>query len=193
MNSKTIFSHPSSRLSQQLKIVSCIFIVVTVIEVINLLTGRVLNQFGNIPRYVPGLIGVLIGPFLHGSFSHYLSNIVPLCVLSFLMLQYGNKRFFGVTLFCIILTGLLVWLFGRSASHIGMSSVIYSYFGFLLLAGFLSRKFSLIIISLLVAFFYGGLIFGVLPARTFVSWEGHLFGFISGLIAARLWAKNVRL
>ena len=59
MNSKTIFSPPSSRLSQQLKIVSCIFIVVTVIEVINLLTGRVLNQFGNIPRYVPGLKGTI--------------------------------------------------------------------------------------------------------------------------------------
>ena len=186
MNSKNFTSRTSSGLSQQLKIVGCIFVLITAIEIINLLTGRALNHFGNIPRYIPGLIGVLTGPFLHGSLSHYLSNIIPLCVLSFLMLQ-----FFGVTFFCIILTGLLVWLFGRSASHIGASSVIYSYFGFLLLAGFLSRKFKLIIISLLVAFFYGGLIFGVLPARTFVSWEGHLFGFISGLIAARLWAKNV--
>ncbi|MBJ2134944.1 rhomboid family intramembrane serine protease [Paraglaciecola chathamensis] len=191
MNSKNFTSRTSSGLSQQLKIVGCIFVLITAIEIINLLTGRALNHFGNIPRYIPGLIGVLTGPFLHGSLSHYLSNIIPLCVLSFLMLQYGNKRFFGVTFFCIILTGLLVWLFGRSASHIGASSVIYSYFGFLLLAGFLSRKFKLILISLLVAFFYGGLIFGVLPARTFVSWEGHLFGFISGLIAARLWAKNV--
>ena len=191
MNSKNFTSRTSSGLSQQLKIVGCIFVLITAIEIINLLTGRALNHFGNIPRYIPGLIGVLTGPFLHGSLSHYLSNIIPLCVLSFLMLQYGNKLFFGVTFFCIILTGLLVWLFGRSASHIGASSVIYSYFGFLLLAGFLSRKFKLIIISLLVAFFYGGLIFGVLPARTFVSWEGHLFGFISGLIAARLWAKNV--
>jgi membrane associated rhomboid family serine protease len=175
---------------QQFKLVLAIFLLLSAIEILNMLTGRTLNQFGNIPRVVSALPGILIGPFLHGGIGHFLSNIVPLCIFSFLMLQHGAKRFFMVTLWIIVLTGLLVWLFGRSATHVGISGVLYGYFAYLLLAGFLSGKPKLMIISLLVGFFYGGLIFGVLPSRPFVSWESHLFGFISGLIAARLWAKQ---
>ncbi|MFQ3234664.1 MAG: membrane associated rhomboid family serine protease [Paraglaciecola sp.] len=175
---------------QQFKIVGWIFLFVTIIEILNLFSGRALSQFGNIPRYIPGLLGIISGPFIHGSLAHYLSNIVTLCVLSLLMLQYGTRRFVLVSLFCLALTGLLVWLFARSANHLGISGLVYSYFAFLLLAGLLSGRVKLFTISLLVGVFYGGLIFGVLPARGFVSWESHLFGFISGLIAARLWTRD---
>ncbi|MFQ3197047.1 MAG: membrane associated rhomboid family serine protease [Paraglaciecola sp.] len=175
---------------QQFRIVGWIFLLVTVIEILNLFSGRALSHFGNIPRYIPGLLGIISGPFIHASLAHYLSNIVPLCVLSFLMLQYGIRRFVLVSLFCLVLTGLLVWLFARSANHLGISGLVYSFFGFLLLAGLLSGRLKLFAISLLVGIFYGGLIFGVLPTRGFVSWESHLFGFISGLIAARLWTRN---
>jgi membrane associated rhomboid family serine protease len=175
---------------QQFKLVLAIFVLFSVIELINLFSGRVLNQYGNLPRAVTALPGIFIGPFLHGGLGHFLSNIVPLCIFVFLMLQHGTQRFVLVSLWIFIVTGLLVWLFGRSATHVGISGVVYGYFGYLLLAGFLSRKPKLIIISLLVGFFYGGLIFGILPSRPFVSWESHLFGFASGLIAARLWAKQ---
>lgn len=175
---------------QQFRIVGWIFLLISAIEIINLLSGRSLSQFGNTPRYIPGLMGIITGPFVHGSLAHYLSNIVPLCVLSLLMLQYGTRRFVYVSLFCLVLTGLLVWLFARSANHVGISGLIYSYFAFLLLAGLLSGRFKLLAISLLVGVFYGGLIFGVLPVGGFVSWESHLFGFISGLIAAWLWNRH---
>jgi len=175
---------------QQFKLVLTIFLLFSAIEVINLLSGRVLNQYGNIPRAITSLPGIFIGPFLHGGLWHFLSNIVPLCIFIFLMLQHGTQRFFVVSLWIIVVTGLLVWLFGRSATHVGVSGVLYGYFGYLLLAGFLSGRPKLILISLLVGFFYGGLIFGVLPSRPFVSWESHLFGFASGLIAAKLWAKQ---
>lgn len=175
---------------QQLKFVLSLFVVFTVIEVVNLFTGRFFNQFGNIPRYVPGLSGIIIGPFLHGSLQHYFSNILPLCIFSYLMLQYGSKKYVLVSIWIILLTGILVWLFARPATHIGVSGVVYGYFGYLLLAGFLSGRIKLIIISLVVGFFYGGLIFGVLPSSPYVSWESHLFGFISGLIAAKLWTKT---
>jgi membrane associated rhomboid family serine protease len=179
----------ASTSKQQIRFVFAIFLLITAIEVINLLTGRVLNQLGTIPRYVPGLRGIILGPLLHGSLQHYFSNIVPLCIFSYLMLQYGLKRYMQLTLWIILITGLLVWLFGRPATHIGASGVIYGYFGYLILAGFLSGKFKLMIVSVLVAFFYGGLIFGVLPSTPFVSWESHLFGFIAGLAGAKLWAK----
>jgi membrane associated rhomboid family serine protease len=173
---------------QQMRWVLAVFLLFSVIELINLFTGRLLNQLGTIPRYVPGLKGILLGPFVHASVPHYLSNIVPLCIFSYLLLQYGLKRYLHISLWIMLVTGLLVWLFARQATHIGVSGIVYGYFGYLLLAGFLSGKFKLIVISVLVGFFYGGLIFGILPSVGFVSWESHLFGFISGLMAAKLWS-----
>jgi membrane associated rhomboid family serine protease len=174
---------------QHIRLVLAIFLVFSVIEIINLFTGRILSQLGTIPRYVPGLRGIVLGPFVHASLQHYFSNIIPLCIFSYLLLQYGLQRYLQVTLWVMMTSGLLVWLFARPATHIGVSGIIYGYFGYLVLAGFLSGKFKLIIISVLVAFFYGGLIFGILPSSPFVSWESHLFGFIAGLVAAKLWAK----
>ena len=142
------------------------------------------------PRSLNGLYGIPISPFIHGSIAHYASNIVPLCIFSYLLLQYGFRQFISVTLFSIVFTGVMVWAIGRPSYHLGASGVLYGYFGFLVLAGFLSKRIKLILISLLVGFFYGGLIFGVLPVKAFVSWESHLFGLISGLLAAKIWAKQ---
>ncbi len=175
--------------NQHIRLVLAVFMLFSAIEIINLFTGRLLSQLGTIPRYVPGLRGIILGPFVHGSLQHYFSNIIPLCIFTYLLLQYGLKRYLQITLWIMITSGLLVWLFARPATHIGVSGIIYGYFGYLVLAGFLSGKFKLIIISVLVAFFYGGLIFGILPSSPFVSWESHLFGFIAGLVAAKLWAK----
>ncbi|MFT6344332.1 MAG: membrane associated rhomboid family serine protease [Paraglaciecola sp.] len=175
--------------NQHIRLVLVVFVLFSAIEMINLFTGRMLSQLGTIPRYVPGLKGIILGPFVHGSLQHYFSNIIPLCIFTYLLLQYGLNRYLQVTLWIMITSGLLVWLFARPATHIGVSGVVYGYFGYLVLAGFLSGKFKLIIISVLVAFFYGGLIFGILPSSPFVSWESHLFGFIAGLVAAKLWAK----
>lgn len=175
---------PNTRVNQQLKIVIAILGVITLLEIINLLTGRTLNHYGNLPRVFDALPGLLIGPLLHGSPGHYLSNLLPLGVFSFLMLQHGVKRFAWVTLWIMLFSGALVWLFARPAIHVGASGVIYGYFGYLVLAGLLSGRVKLLVIALLVGFFYGGLIFGVLPGAPYISWESHLFGFIAGLIAA---------
>ncbi|MFC4698876.1 rhomboid family intramembrane serine protease [Glaciecola siphonariae] len=154
------------------------------IELVNFFSGRWLNHFAIVPRHLDTLVYIFTAPWLHGSLSHFFSNIVTLAVLSYLLMQFSVKRYFLVSILLIVMTGLLVWLFGREARHLGASGVIYGYFAYLLLAGFLSRRFFLAIISIAVLFFYGGMIWGVLPSQPFISWESHLFGFISGLVLA---------
>lgn len=183
--------------SKQLSLVFWLCALLLAIELVNGFSGRALNQFGILPRHESGLIGVLAAPFLHGSYWHFASNIVPFALFSLLLLQHGYRRYIYISLMGIVVSGLLTWQFGRAAIHVGASGVIYCYFGYLLLAGWLSREFKLLFISLLVGFFYGGLVLGVLPLNTDiagqqVSWEGHLFGFLTGLGCAFLWAGSKR-
>ena len=172
----------------QLKHVAYLFVLLLIIEVVNLSTGRLLNQFSIIPRELGALPFIFTAPLLHASLQHFLSNIFTLCIFAFLLMQFGHRQFVITTGLLIIGTGLLVWLFGRHAFHLGASGVIYGYFGFLVLAGFLSKKISLMLISIAVAFFYGTMVWGVLPSQPYISWESHLFGFIVGLLIA--WAMG---
>ncbi|MCV2886070.1 rhomboid family intramembrane serine protease [Aestuariibacter sp. AA17] len=171
------------------KLTGVMCLVLLAIEIINLITGRALNQLGLIPREATSLFHIFTAPFLHGSMSHFVSNIVPFAIFSFLILQDGIKRFVLVTLCILLLEGMLVWALGRTAIHVGLSGVLYGYFGYLVLAGFLSKHIKQIIISFIIIVFYGGMIFGVLPQDAFVSWESHLFGLIAGLLAAKLLVK----
>lgn len=157
---------------------------IVAVEVLNILTGGMLRQYGVGPREISGLPGILTAPFIHGGIIHLASNLIPLMVFSVLLMRHGIVRFYMVFAGVGIMSGLLVWLFGRSANHIGMSGVIYGMFGYLLVAGFVSREFKLMLISLVVGVFYGGLIFGVLPTSRSVSFESHLFGLFSGIVLA---------
>ena len=166
-----------------------ITIVLVVLEALNLLTGRALNSFGLIPRQLHSLPMILSSPFLHGSPQHLLANLTMLWLFIALMGFQGQKRFLAVSLWIIIFTGLSVWLFGRFAVHVGASGLIYGYFGFLVLAGWRSKRKRMLLISVAIALVYWSMLFGVLPQAGFISWESHLFGFIAGLIAAWYWAK----
>ncbi|GAB2698421.1 rhomboid family intramembrane serine protease [Aliiglaciecola sp. 3_MG-2023] len=180
----------TSVLASQLKFVCYLMLFFTVIEVVNIIFARSLNVYGIYPREWVGLRGIFFSPFLHGNLAHFASNIITLGIFSLLVLQYGKKIYITVSLYLVLSIGILVWLFARPAMHIGASGIIYGYFGFLVLGGLISGRIKLIIISLVVGFFYGGLIFGVFPTNSFVSWESHLFGFIAGLCAAKIWAKK---
>ncbi len=178
------------KLKQQARFLVIIGAVLVVIEIINLLTMRSLGTLGIMPRFIPGWWHIFTAPFIHGSPTHLITNLVPLMLFMWLTLQWGKRTFGWVTLTVFLLSGLCVWLFGRSAFHVGASGIVYGYFGFLLLAGFMTRRIPYIIISVLVAILYGGLLMGILPGKDFVSYEYHLFGFIAGLLAAWKWGAK---
>lgn len=151
------------------------------LELIDWATGGALDRaLGLRPRDPAGLIGLVGAPFMHANVAHLAANTIPFVVLGLFVLLRGIPTFVKTTAFIAIAGGLLVWIAGRDANHIGASGVIFGYFGYLLAIGFFERSFKAILVAGVVAFLYGGIIFGVLPSDPRVSWEGHLFGFIAG-------------
>lgn len=165
-----------------------VFWVAEIIDVVLPFWG--LDQYGIRPRTERGLWGILASPFLHGGFDHLIGNSVPFLILGWLTMFRERWHFALVTVMAMLLGGLGVWTFGATGSvHIGASGVIFGYLGFLLLSGFLERRFGAILVSLGVGVAYGGLVWGVLPSQPGISWEGHLFGFLAGILAAYVAAR----
>ena len=164
-----------------------------ILEVVDIFLGGALNAYGIFPRHLIGLRGLLFAPFLHGGLGHLMANTIPFLVLGWFVMLQETSDFFVVSAITMVVSGLGVWLFGAPSIHIGASGVIFGYLGFLLLRGYFERNFASILLSLIVGFLYGGMIWGVLPTQLGISWEGHLFGFIGGVIAARLLARRKKL
>ena len=148
---------------------------------------RGLNALGIVPQSFIGLRGILFAPFLHANLYHVLANTAPFIVLGWLVMLRNIKDFYFVSALSALVGGLGTWLIGQPCSvHVGASGVIFGYFGYLLFRGYFEKSFVAIAISLAIAITYGSLLWGVLPTRSYISWEGHLFGFIGGIIAAKL-------
>jgi membrane associated rhomboid family serine protease len=156
------------------------------IEIIDHIPGFNLDIFGIIPRNVIGLRGILFAPFLHGSFAHLIANTVPFLTLGWLVMLRRTSDFWWVSAIAAFIGGLGTWLIAPSLSvHIGASGIIFGYLGFLLSRGYFERNFGSMMLSVTVGVLYGGLLLGVLPQQPGISWQGHLFGFIGGVVAAR--------
>lgn len=157
------------------------------VEIVDRSVGGALDIYGIIPHEEIGLRGILFAPFLHGNFIHLAANTVPFLTLGWLIMLRETRDFFIVSAITMFVSGAGVWLTGEPGSiHIGASGVIFGYLGFLLFRGYFERSAVSLFVSLFVGFAYGGMIWGVFPSLPGVSWQGHLFGFIGGAIAARL-------
>lgn len=156
------------------------------LEIVDLLLlGGSLDAAGIRPRTEGGLSGILFAPFLHGGFAHLLANTVPLLVLGWLILLRSLRDFLWVTAVAALLGGLGVWLFGGPQTvHIGASGLVFGYLGYLLLRGYWERSVTAIVIAVTAGVLYGSALWGVLPTRQGISWEGHLFGLAGGGVAA---------
>ncbi len=161
-----------------------------VLEIVDIVLGGALNAYGILPRHLIGLRGILFAPFLHGNLPHLIANTIPLVTLGWFVMLRKTSDIFVVTAITMLVSGLGVWLFGSAGLHIGASGVIFGYLGFLLLRGYFERNVPSILLSLIVGFLYGGALWGVLPTVPGISWEGHLFGFIGGILAARFLSRQ---
>lgn len=148
--------------------------------------GLDFTQWDIRPRTIKGLRGILGSPFIHSGMTHLWHNTTPLLVLCAALFYFYRQISWKVLMWIVFLSGFGTWLIGRPSYHIGMSGVIYALVSFLFFKGIIVKHYRLTALSLLVVFLYGSLIWGTLPTREGISWEGHLSGFIAGgLLALR--------
>jgi membrane associated rhomboid family serine protease len=161
------------------------------IELVNLtlLHGSLTND-GIMPRTASGLSGVIWGPLLHGSWAHLWANTVPLLVFGFLAMAGGLGQWISVTVCVWIISGLGVWLTaGSDTVTVGASGIAFGWLAFLLVRGLFNRSLWQLVIALVLLFYWGSVLWGLLPGQPAISWQGHLFGALGGILAAWLAAR----
>ena len=172
----------------QLLIIGGFVVIIWLVEFADwLIFDEALDAYGVQPRTITGLRGIFFMPFLHRGFGHLLANTIPIIILGWLVMIRRTADIFIVAIVTILVGGLGVWLLGGSNSvHVGASGLIFGFFGFLLARAYFERSRSAIALALVVFLLYGGIIWGVLPGQNGISWQGHLFGFVGGILAAYL-------
>ena len=152
--------------------------------------GYNFNKYGIYPRTFVGLRGVLFSPFIHGDIKHLYHNSIPLFVLLFSRYYFYRKIALKIFVYGTIFTGILTWIFARESFHIGASGIIYLLFSFIFFSGIIRKNYRLIAVSLMVIFLYGSMVWYLLPVKEEISWEGHLSGFVVGIIFAFYFRKT---
>lgn len=142
------------------------------------------NEHGIYPRRLSGLQGIVFSPFIHGSVDHLYNNTIPLAVLTAFLVYFYRQAALQTLLLGILVSGFLTWLIGRPSYHIGASGIIYVLASFIFFKGIFAKHYRLVALSLIVVFVYGSMIWYIFPVKDNISWEGHLSGFITGLLLA---------
>lgn len=184
---------PSKNISPAISVTFFLLLSFWIIHIIKFITGITFLNFGILPRTLPGLVGIISSPFIHGNFDHLIANSIPFVILNFLLFAFYKDKAIYYLIIIWLSTGLLTWLIGRNANHIGASGVIYGLFTFLVFGGFISRNWRLIIPSILVALLYSSFIWGIFPTEEQVSWEGHLAGACCGCLIAYYHRNYLRI
>jgi membrane associated rhomboid family serine protease len=158
-----------------------------VVEVVDQIAGGSLERYGIEPHTADGLVGILTAPFLHAGFGHLLANTVPFLVLGGTIALSGLARVVATTAIVALVGGLGTWLVAPSGTdHIGASGVVFGYATYLIARGLFSRNGLHLAVGVVVIALYGAtLLFGLIPADG-ISWQGHLFGGVGGVVAARV-------
>jgi membrane associated rhomboid family serine protease len=156
------------------------------IEVVDAAMSGRLDQFGIQPRTLGGLDGVLWAPLLHHGWPHLFANTLPVLLFGFLAMANGVGQWIAVTLTIWAFSGLGVWLVGDDGTTVGASGIAFGWLAFLLVRGLFTRSFGQLVVAVVLFLYWGSTLLGVLPGNPGVSWQGHLFGAIAGILAAWL-------
>ncbi len=162
-----------------------------IVEIAERTLGISLVRFGVYPLHLKGLPGILFSPFIHSGFKHLISNSIPFFILMTALIYFYRRISYRIFIQLYILAGTCLWIFGRDAWHIGASGVVYAMAAFHFVSGIIRSDVRLLTLSVVVVFLYGGLIWGLLPIDPTISWEGHLWGAISGVILAFYYRKYI--
>ncbi|MBJ8346612.1 rhomboid family intramembrane serine protease [Antrihabitans sp. YC2-6] len=163
------------------------------IEIIDVVTNNSLDDEGIRPRSADGLWGILWAPLLHYGWGHLIANTLPLLVLGFLALIAGIARGIAATGIVWLVGGVGTWLTGAAGSvHLGASVLVFGWLTYILTRGIFTRSTLQILLGVVVLLVYGGLLWGVLPGAAGISWQGHLFGAVGGVIAAWVLSSDER-
>ena len=170
-----------------LLLVGALVVVMWVVEVVNAVDDYSLDRYGIRPRATDGLDGIALSPFLHGSWSHLIGNTVPFVVLGGVIALSGLARVAAVTVMVAAIGGAGVWLFAPSNTlHIGASGVVFGYAGYLVARGLFTRSLLHLGVGAVVAVIWGTTLLSGLVPHDGISWQGHLFGGLGGVVAARV-------
>ena len=162
-----------------------------IVEIIEQTTGLSFIRFGVYPLHLKGLPGILFSPFIHSGFNHLISNSIPFFILMFALIYFYRRISYRIFIQLFFLSGVFVWLSGREGWHIGASGVIYAMAAFHFVSGIIRTDTRLLTLSVTVVFLYGGMVWGLLPIKPDVSWEGHLWGAVSGVFLAWHFRKYI--
>ena len=181
--------------TEKKKILSTLFIpflfllLMWLVKVIEVNFQISLVRYGVFPQTIDGLKGILFSPFIHKDFTHLINNSYPILILGGMLFAIYRKIATQLFVWLYFISGLWLWIIGRPSFHIGASGFIYALASFLLVSGIIRKNPRLTAVSMLVIFLYGSMIWGLLPTKEPISWEGHLSGFISGILVA-IFYKN---
>ena len=172
------------KLFQSLLFPAFFVIIIWLVKITEIVFDIDLVYLGLYPLKWRGLIGILTAPLIHADLRHLFDNSIPVFLLSLAIFYFYSPVAYRVFFLTWIITGILVWIGGRSSYHIGASGLIYGFASFLFFSGIIRNSINLLAISLLVVFIYGGLVWGIFPFDYKISWESHLFGALTGFFLA---------
>lgn len=158
-----------------------------ILEILDhILPGLYLDALGIQPRNLGSIPSIILAPFLHGNFAHLSGNTIGLLLFGGLATIRGGNDLPTVTFISALASGCGVWILGSPGSlHIGASGIVFGFFAFTIGIGVFEKRLVSVLLSLAVLVLWGGLVLTLLELRPGISWTGHLFGFIGGILAAR--------
>ena len=173
-----------------LKFSAIILIIIWSVKIFEIVFDYDFTEYGVLPRKFNGLIGILFSPLIHSDVNHLLSNSLPVIILCLLIFNFYSQIAKKILIYLYFISGLWLWCIGRDSFHIGASGLIYAMASFLFFSGILRKNSQLSAVALLVIFIYGGLFWGLFPIHKNISWEGHLTGFIAGILVSFIFRKD---